>query len=455
MNSKSDIIDTVIHGDARIVCERIADGSIQSIVTSPPYFGHRKYTGDDASELEIGRESSVDEYVNSLVSAFESLKPKLSESGLLWLNIGDTYRDKLLLGVPWRVAFALIDKGWILRSDIIWKKPNAMPSSVTSRPTTDHEYIFLFSKSKNYYYDADAIREPHVTFSENSKMKGGRGHFGKDGGTPEQGKNAGNSNLHDGRWDQAFHPNGRNKRTVWEIPLSKFRDSHFAVFPEKLARTCILASTKKGDVVLDPFTGSGTTGVVARKTGRHFIGIDLVQTYAEMAQKRIDLALVKYVGDSRDIGKRVRQHCTGNVESSALRKRIATEMGFEIISTKRTSGSRKISTACESDEFVISEYIQSGSWRVITCGSSDESRDFQWYVIRKLRPPLNKNSQKWDEEFDEMYQQLLKDMVISPNLDFENTEGISRAPGVYSFWHEQSPPEFIHDFQMKSKNLID
>ncbi|MGL5132724.1 MAG: DNA-methyltransferase, partial [Planktothrix sp.] len=169
-----------------------------------------------------------------------------------------------------------------------WHKPNAMPSSIKDRPTTDHEYIFLFAKSPEYYYNADAIREPHVTFTEKSKMKGGRNHFGKVNGTPEIGKNSGNQNLHDGRWDQAFHPKGRNKRTVWEIPVSKFRDVHFAVYPEKLVEICLLASTKEQDFVLDPFTGSGTTGVVACKLFRRFIGIELVEKYQIMAQNRID-----------------------------------------------------------------------------------------------------------------------------------------------------------------------
>src|SRR5262249_47791110 len=135
--------------------------------------------------------------------------------------------------------------------------------------------------------DADAIREPHVTFSENSKMRGGRRHFFQRGGTPEVGKNGGNNNLHDGRWDQAFHPKGRNKRTVWSISLSKFRESHFAVFPEGLVETCINASCPPGGLVLDPFLGSGTVGVVARRGGRRFIGIDCVPAYCRMAEKRI------------------------------------------------------------------------------------------------------------------------------------------------------------------------
>lgn len=278
----------ILQGDVRDVAKNLPNNCIQAIITSPPYFGHRKYSGEDSSEKEVGREENLDCYIKNLVNCFDSILPKLRDNGLLWLNLGDTYRNKQLLGVPWRIAFSLIDNGWILRSDIIWKKPNAMPSSVKNRPTTDHEYIFLFSKTSDYYYDADAIREPHITFSEKSKMKGGRNHLGKRGGTPEKGKNGGNQNLHDGRWDQAFHPKGRNKRTVWEVPLGKFRGGHFAVFPEQLVETCLLASTKKGDLVLDPFSGSGTTGVVAYKHGREFIGIELVKAYQEMAQNRLN-----------------------------------------------------------------------------------------------------------------------------------------------------------------------
>ncbi|MEK7397940.1 MAG: site-specific DNA-methyltransferase [Candidatus Poribacteria bacterium] len=277
----------VILGDVRKIVYTLQDDFFQAIITSPPYFGHRNYSEHESLD-EIGQESDAKNYISKLVDVFRELRRKLKPDGLLWLNLGDTYRGKSLLGIPWRVALSLQDDGWILRSDIIWHKPNAMPSSIKDRPTTDHEYIFLFSKSQEYYYDADAIREPHVTFTEKSKMRGGRNHFGKVGGTPESGKNSGNSNLHDGRWDQAFHPKGRNKRTVWEIPLGKFRDVHFAVYPEKLVETCILASTKEHDFVLDPFTGSGTTGVVACKLSRKFIGIELVSKYQIMAQNRID-----------------------------------------------------------------------------------------------------------------------------------------------------------------------
>ncbi|MFN8483155.1 MAG: site-specific DNA-methyltransferase [Anaerolineae bacterium] len=283
----SEIEGKVLLGDVREVAQFLPDDFFQAIITSPPYFGHRAYS-DAANEQEIGRESDPRLYIENLVRVFSVLRCKLRSDALLWLNLGDTYRDKSLLGIPWRVALALQDDGWILRSDIIWHKPNAMPSSIKDRPTTDHEYVFMLARSPDYFYNADAIREPHVTFTERSRMKGGRSHFGKQGGTPEAGKNKGNNNLHDGRWDQAFHPKGRNKRTVWEIPLSKFRDAHFAVYPERLVEVCVLASTKEGDCILDPFTGSGTTGVVASKLSRRFVGIELVSDYQAMAQKRIN-----------------------------------------------------------------------------------------------------------------------------------------------------------------------
>jgi DNA methylase len=175
---------------------------VQTVVTSPPYYGQRDYE----TKEQIGIEESVDRYIERLVEVFNELQRVLRKDGTLWLNIGDKYINGNLAGLPWRVALALRESGWVLRSDIIWYKPNAMPSSVQNHPTTDHESIFLFALDSKYYYDADAIREPHVTFSENSKMKGGRDHLGKKGGTPERGKNSGNANLHRGRWDLAFHP---------------------------------------------------------------------------------------------------------------------------------------------------------------------------------------------------------------------------------------------------------
>nr|WP_083389649.1 site-specific DNA-methyltransferase [Trichormus sp. NMC-1] len=273
----------IINAEALDALKKLPDELVQTVITSPPYYDQRDYCANQ----QIGNEESPEKYINRLVEVFDEVKRVLKEDGTLWLNLGDKYINGNLAGLPWKLALSLKERGWILRSDIIWYKPNAMPSSVKNRPTTDHEYIFLFAKSSKYYYDADAIREPHVTFSDNSKMKGGRNHLGKAGGTPEEGKNAGNSNLHKGRWDQAFHPKGRNKRTVWQVPLSKFRDAHFAVFPEKLVEPCILAGSPESGIVLDPFFGSGTVGLVANKKGRNFIGIEINDNYCEIASKRI------------------------------------------------------------------------------------------------------------------------------------------------------------------------
>jgi site-specific DNA-methyltransferase (adenine-specific) len=273
-------------GNVSETIDQIEDGSINCTITSPPYFGLRKYS--DKHESEIGKEKLLEDYIANLKEVFRKTWLKTRDDGTLFLNLGDSYIDNQLQGVPWRVALALAEVGWVLRSDIIWKKPNAMPSSIKNRFTVEHEYVFFFSKmKKGYNFYQDAVREPHVTFSENSKMKGGRNHLGKRGGTPEKGKNSGNPNLHNGRWDQAFHPLGRNKRTVWEIPLSKFRGAHFAVFPEKLVEICINSATIEGDLVFDPFTGSGTTGVVSIRNGRNFVGCELVEEYAEMARERI------------------------------------------------------------------------------------------------------------------------------------------------------------------------
>ena len=283
--SISSFKDKILCGDALATLSTLPDSSVQCIVTSPPYFQQRDYgTGDS----QVGGEHSPEEYIEKLAAVFRECKRILKPDGLLWLNLGDKFVGGALLGMPWRVAIALQQSGWILRCDIIWHKPNAMPHSVKTRPTVDHEYVFMFSKSNEYYYDADAIREPHVTFSENSRMKGGRNHFGKRNGTPETGKNSGDSNLHDGRWDQAFHPLGRNKRTVWNIPLGKYRGAHFAVFPEKLVETCVLASSKPHDMILDPFAGSGTVGQVSAKYQRSFVMIELNSEYCKLIEERLN-----------------------------------------------------------------------------------------------------------------------------------------------------------------------
>lgn len=269
-------------GDAEVVARSLPSACVDTIVTSPPYFQQRDY----GSKKQIGQEASPAAYVERLVELFSELKRVLKPTGSAWIVIGDKYISGQMLGMPWRLAIALQDDGWMLRSDCIWHKPNAMPSSVKTRPTTDHEYIFFFSREKSYYYDADSVREPHVTFSENSKMKGGRRHFGQRNGTPERGKNGGDNNLHDGRWDQAFHPKGRNKRTVWSIPLSKCREAHFAVYPQSLVETCIKATCPEKGVVLDPFSGAGTTAIAATHLDRNFIAIDCVKDYCQLAKKR-------------------------------------------------------------------------------------------------------------------------------------------------------------------------
>lgn len=280
---QTQIANRVLCGDSRAELSKLPAESVDCIVTSPPYFRQRDYSDPQ----QIGTEKTPSEYAASLVEIFDAARRVLKSSGSLWLVLGDKYKNGELLGMPWRVAFGLVDNGWILRSDVIWQKPNAMPSSVKTRPTTDHEYVFFFTKSKDYYYDADAIREPHVTFTEKSRMRGGRNHFFKRGSTPESGKNGGDPNLHDARWDQAFHPKGRNKRTVWPISLSKFREAHFAVFPEKLVETCILASCPPNGIVMDPFLGSGTTALVAQRNSRRYLGIDCNAKYCQMARQRL------------------------------------------------------------------------------------------------------------------------------------------------------------------------
>lgn len=276
-------LNQVVQGDAAQVLQTFPEASVDCLVTSPPYFQQRDYQ----DPRQIGQEPTPEAYVDALLNVFDQAFRVLKTTGTLWVNLGDKYKQGRLLGMPWRFALAMNDANWILRSDIIWHKPNAMPSAVKNRPTTDHEYLFLFSRSHDYFYDTDAVRQPHVTFSSESKMKGGRKHLGHRNSTPEQGKNSGSSNLHDGRWDQAFHPKGRNRRTVWSIPLSKNRQAHFAVFPESLVETCIKAGCPQDGVVLDPFAGTGTTLRVARRLQRNFVGIDCRESYCEMARQQL------------------------------------------------------------------------------------------------------------------------------------------------------------------------
>lgn len=261
---------TLYEGDALTVLRRLPPESVRCAVTSPPYWGLRDYGIDE----QIGLESTLPQFINRLVAIFAELRRVLTADGTLWLNIGDGYtsgnrgwrapdkknparamdvrpdtpeglKSKDLIGVPWRLAFALQADGWYLRSDVVWHKPNAMPESVKDRPARCHEYLFMFSKSEKYYYDWRAVREP-----------------------------ADNGGL-------------RNRRSVWQINTKPFAGAHFATFPPDLIRPCIQASTKPGDFVLDPFFGSGTVGVVCEEENRYYLGIELNPEYVAIATQRL------------------------------------------------------------------------------------------------------------------------------------------------------------------------
>lgn len=258
-------------GDCLQLLQRFPDAAFQSCITSPPYWGLRDYGVDG----QIGAELQVAEYIEKLTAVFREVRRVLAEDGTLWLNIGDSYtrgdrtwrqadkknpargmdyraptppglKPKDLIGVPWKLAFALQADGWYLRSDIVWYKPNAQPESVRDRPTRAHEYLFQLSKSERYFYDHEAVKEESLSQAEK-----------------------------------------RNRRSVWSIPTEPFRDAHFATFPTKLVEPCLLASSRTGDSVLDPFFGSGTVGLVASQHGRTFVGMELKAEYAELARRRL------------------------------------------------------------------------------------------------------------------------------------------------------------------------
>lgn len=296
----------LIIGDCIAALESLPGVSVQMCVTSPPYWGLRDY----GTAGQLGAEETPAEYVRNLVNVFAAVKRVLKDDGTLWLNLGDTYaanrsyqvpstkggpkhapaqgfrgsamrvpeglKEKDLIGIPWRVAFALQEDGWYLRSDIIWEKPNAMPESVKDRPTRCHEYLFLLTKSPKYYYDADAVAEPAV-----SKHGSGNGYRRPERLSYQDASGARGS-------DTPWTPRAtRNRRDVWHINTQPFKGAHFATFPPQLPEICILAGSQPGDTVLDPFLGAGTTGLVAAQQGRGFIGIDNNPAYVEMARQRI------------------------------------------------------------------------------------------------------------------------------------------------------------------------
>jgi DNA modification methylase len=299
----------IILGDCIKGMKTLPDGCIHTCITSPPYFGLRDYGGGDD---EIGQEDTVEGFVNKMVEVFREVRRILRDDGTLWLNLGDSYmsakncvpppqtqggqrgmpsdfipanrkdqkglKTKDLIGIPWRVAFALQADGWYLRQDIIWNKPNPMPESVEDRCTKAHEYIFLLSKKPHYYYDHEAIKEP-VASSTIDRLNQ-ENLENQVGSSRVPGKTNGNMKAVGGT-------ERRNKRSVWTVTTRSFKGAHFATFPKDLITPCILAGCPKDGIVFDPFTGSGTTAVVALSNDRNFIGTELNPDYVSLAEDRI------------------------------------------------------------------------------------------------------------------------------------------------------------------------
>ncbi|KWB68160.1 DNA methyltransferase [Burkholderia ubonensis] len=340
-----DWIDHFHFGDCReLMRVMIADGvKVQTIVTSPPYWGLRSYLPDNHPDKrrEIGQESSLAEWLAVMVDVFDLCRELLADDGTAWVNMGDAYasaggasggrppvagtmvfrdtcrvgtvpiglKPKDLMGQPWRLAFALQDAGWYLRQDIIWHKPNPMPESVRDRCTKAHEYLFLLTKSERYYFDSDAMREPRSSDEDAATFRGACYVGGEtDNAHLGQRKVIGNRRVKvPGGWDTregahgSFHHGGRGeaeyrvdtgdgrrmRRSVWTIATQPFAAAHFATFPEALVEPCVLAGSRPGDVVFDPFFGSGTTGQVSQRLGRHFVGFELNPDYERLQRKRL------------------------------------------------------------------------------------------------------------------------------------------------------------------------
>ena len=334
------ITTDLIVGDALTTLKRFDDRVFDCCVTSPPYFGLRNYNVSG----QIGLEQTPDEYVQKIVHVFREVWRVMKDDATLWLNLGDSYasmgttgqtdevtgwkhgelenlkrsrargvgngvKPKDLIGIPWRVAFALQADGWYLRQDIIWHKPNPMPESVKDRCTKAHEYIFLLSKNQKYYYDYEAILEPSVNPEATAKRyKSGFGgkksiellESGQQHTRPIGNKILHYKNLQDkGQPVNSFHLSRlegkeymspvRNKRSVWTVTTKPFKEAHFATFPPDLIEPCILAGCPEGGTVLDPFNGAGTTGLVSKKHNRNYVGIDLNPEYIKISRKRLGL----------------------------------------------------------------------------------------------------------------------------------------------------------------------
>lgn len=298
----------VLVGDNRETLKRLPDKSVQTVVTSPPYWGLRDY----GVENQIGLEHSPSAFIEELCLVFDEVCRVLKDDGTLWVNLGDSYASKHatgttdgetgwkhgdlskdyqaraggagkdglkvkdIVGIPWRFAFAMQERGWYLRQDIIWHKPNPMPESVTDRCTKAHEYIFLLTKNANYYFDHIAIKEAANT-EPKARDKNAEGY---------QADYVGGERFSPG--ERVYGADGlRNKRSVWSVTTSRYKDAHFATYPPELILPCILAGSKDNDLVLDPFSGSGTTGEVALKHNRNYIGLELNPEYAKLSEKRL------------------------------------------------------------------------------------------------------------------------------------------------------------------------
>ena len=303
-------MNKIIFGDCRDTLRTLAfDGvKAQMCVTSPPYFGLRDYGHDG----QIGLEQTPEEYIAAMVEVFRCVRDVLADDGTLWLNIGDSYagagysnhkgtggtqredggkqrhlsgtgcKNKDLIGIPWLLAFALRADGWYLRQDIIWHKPNPMPESVRDRCTKAHEYIFLLSKSDRYFFDSEAMKEPAV-----SGATGAAALFKRVGSKREQTILGQGYGTHREEREDVAYNQTRNRRSVWSVPVRAYKGAHFATFPPALIEPCILAGSRPGDIVLDPFMGSGTTAAVALQHGRQYLGCELNQDYGPLQDERI------------------------------------------------------------------------------------------------------------------------------------------------------------------------
>ncbi|MCA4078758.1 site-specific DNA-methyltransferase [Pseudomonas kurunegalensis] len=303
----------ILVGDCIEMMRNLPDQSVHTCITSPPYFGLRDYGVDG----QIGLEASPREFIERLVAVFREVRRVLRDDGTLWVNMGDSYsnggrtwrapdkksegrametrpddglKPKDLLGMPWRLAFALQDDGWYLRQDIVWAKPNPMPESVRDRCTKAHEYLFLLSKSPRYYFDQDAIREPaRAQAAPESASR--RNSFARETKYTD-GEHGQTAQHRTGRNDVDYDET-RNKRSVWTVSTASFKGAHFATFPPDLIRPCVLAGSPRGGMVLDPFGGAGTTALVAMQEGRQSVICELNPEYAALARQRLDTAWIE------------------------------------------------------------------------------------------------------------------------------------------------------------------